>query len=136
MTAGVNCSLHYSSRYSKNQHLKFIPWGLERLRKFFCNDFRNKSNVVTFIECKGFQATKQCRETLLWGIKEWAHVCPLMSLCGPMTSCLVSGSSWNLAGGFLLEKICKSASFGLLLPGFFEIRKGGRLQSKKVCKWK
>lgn len=83
---------------------------------------------MTFIESGGFQATKQFRKILLVGIRVWAHVCPPISLCGSITSCLVSGSSWNLAGGFLLEKSESQQVLDSLTPAFFEIKKnGGRL---------
>lgn len=121
LTAGEKHSLHYSFRYTKNQDLEFISQRLESMTSFVCNNFRNKSNV-TFIKCKGSQASKQFRKTFLVRIRVWAHVYSLISLCGSVTSCLVSGSSWNLTGAFLLENSA-SQHICCLLPAFFEIKK-------------
>lgn len=57
------------------------------------------------------------------GIRVWEHVLPLILLSGSLTNCLVSGSSWNLAGGFLLEKSESQQVLLCLLPAFSEIKK-------------
>lgn len=72
----------------------------------------------------------------------WDHVLPLILLFGSVTSRLVSGSSWNLAGGFLLEKSESQQVLVCLLSAFFEIKsvvdykekKKKSLQAKKLIR--
>lgn len=84
------------------------------------------------------------RKTSLNVFRVWIHVRHLLDFIKSVPSCLVSGSSWNLAGGFLQEKSESQQVLVCLLPASFVKKKkkkkgrgeGCRLQRKKFLQVK